>query len=161
MRGFKTRFLAAAAFLSVSAILSTSPASAAPVTFTTLEPNVSIDPNFNPRQPEYFSFTGSGTLAVGNVEGNNTMYVYTVSSTGSGAVELGGSSSAATYDFSTGGIHYVELDLDALEDPKVTVEFLASAVPEPSTWAMMILGFVGLGFMSYRQKRTSPAMRVA
>jgi hypothetical protein len=27
-----------------------------------------------------------------------------------------------------------------------------SAVPEPSTWAMMILGFVGVGFMAYRRK---------
>jgi hypothetical protein len=27
-----------------------------------------------------------------------------------------------------------------------------SAVPEPSTWAMMILGFCGLGFMAYRRK---------
>ena len=28
-----------------------------------------------------------------------------------------------------------------------------SAVPEPSTWAMMISGFCGLGFMAYRRKR--------
>ena len=28
-----------------------------------------------------------------------------------------------------------------------------SAVPEPSTWAMMILGFAGVGFMAYRRKR--------
>jgi hypothetical protein len=27
-----------------------------------------------------------------------------------------------------------------------------SAVPEPSTWAMMILGFCGIGFMAYRRK---------
>jgi PEP-CTERM motif len=27
-----------------------------------------------------------------------------------------------------------------------------AAVPEPSTWAMMILGFFGLGFMAYRRK---------
>jgi hypothetical protein len=27
-----------------------------------------------------------------------------------------------------------------------------SAVPEPGTWAMMILGFVGVGFMAYRRK---------
>jgi hypothetical protein len=27
-----------------------------------------------------------------------------------------------------------------------------SAVPEPATWAMMILGFIGVGFMSYRRK---------
>jgi hypothetical protein len=24
-------------------------------------------------------------------------------------------------------------------------------VPEPSTWAMMLLGFAGLGFLGYRQ----------
>lgn len=27
-----------------------------------------------------------------------------------------------------------------------------AAVPEPSSWAMMILGFVGVGFMAYRKK---------
>ena len=27
-----------------------------------------------------------------------------------------------------------------------------SAVPEPSTWAMLLLGFAGLGFMAYRRK---------
>jgi hypothetical protein len=34
------------------------------------------------------------------------------------------------------------------------------AVPEPSTWAMMILGFVGLSFMAYRRKN-QPAPRAA
>jgi PEP-CTERM motif len=29
---------------------------------------------------------------------------------------------------------------------------ITSGVPEPSTWAMMILGFVGVGFMAYRRK---------
>ena len=31
---------------------------------------------------------------------------------------------------------------------------LLTAVPEPSTWAMMILGFAGVGFMAYRRKRS-------
>jgi hypothetical protein len=31
--------------------------------------------------------------------------------------------------------------------------FTVSAVPEPSTWAMMILGFFGVGFMAYRQRK--------
>jgi hypothetical protein len=31
---------------------------------------------------------------------------------------------------------------------------LAPAVPEPSTWAMMILGFCGLGILAYRRKNT-------
>jgi hypothetical protein len=35
-----------------------------------------------------------------------------------------------------------------------------SAVPEPSTWAMMILGFAGIGFMAYRRK-SKPALIVA
>jgi hypothetical protein len=29
---------------------------------------------------------------------------------------------------------------------------VTTAVPEPSTWAMMILGFAGIGFMAYRRK---------
>ncbi|SHK60755.1 PEP-CTERM protein-sorting domain-containing protein [Bradyrhizobium lablabi] len=29
---------------------------------------------------------------------------------------------------------------------------LTSSVPEPSTWAMLILGFAGVGFMAYRRK---------
>jgi Na+-transporting NADH:ubiquinone oxidoreductase subunit NqrB len=32
---------------------------------------------------------------------------------------------------------------------------VVTAVPEPSTWAMMILGFAGLGFMACRRPRTS------
>ncbi len=31
---------------------------------------------------------------------------------------------------------------------------ISSAVPEPSTWAMMTLGFAGLGFMAYRRRRS-------
>jgi PEP-CTERM motif len=30
---------------------------------------------------------------------------------------------------------------------------IPSAVPEPSTWTMMLLGFAGLGFMAYRRKQ--------
>jgi len=33
-----------------------------------------------------------------------------------------------------------------------------SAIPEPSTWAMMILGFVGVGFMAYRRRNQAPAL---
>lgn len=34
------------------------------------------------------------------------------------------------------------------------------AVPEPSTWAMMLLGFTGIGFMAYRRK-SKPALLAA
>lgn len=35
-----------------------------------------------------------------------------------------------------------------------------SAVPEPSTWAMMILGFLGLGFLGYRKSQSMTAFRI-
>jgi hypothetical protein len=35
-----------------------------------------------------------------------------------------------------------------------------TAVPEPSTWAMLLLGFAGLGFMAYRRKN-KPTFRFA
>ena len=38
----------------------------------------------------------------------------------------------------------------ALDNVNFT-EFTA-AVPEPSTWAMMLLGFAGIGFAAYRRK---------
>jgi PEP-CTERM motif len=36
--------------------------------------------------------------------------------------------------------------------PTLLTDDVTSAVPEPSTWAMMVLGFAGLGFMAYRRK---------
>nr|WP_108522505.1 SGNH/GDSL hydrolase family protein [Bradyrhizobium algeriense] len=36
---------------------------------------------------------------------------------------------------------------------------LQAAVPEPSTWATMILGFAGMGFMAYRRKTGRPALQ--
>jgi hypothetical protein len=36
--------------------------------------------------------------------------------------------------------------------PTALDTFTVTAVPEPSTWAMMILGFLGVGFVAYRRK---------
>lgn len=44
--------------------------------------------------------------------------------------------------------------LDASSDPS-----RVGGVPEPSTWAMLILGFFGIGFVAYRQKGR-PALRL-
>jgi hypothetical protein len=37
----------------------------------------------------------------------------------------------------------------------IPANFSVSAVPEPSTWAMMILGFFGVGFVAYRRNNKS------
>jgi hypothetical protein len=43
----------------------------------------------------------------------------------------------------------------------VTIKDITAAVPEPSTWAMMILGFMGVGFMAYRRKQNDSTFRLA
>lgn len=42
---------------------------------------------------------------------------------------------------------------------KVEMIVNVAAVPEPSTWAMMVLGFAAVGYMTYRRRR--PALRPA
>ncbi len=46
------------------------------------------------------------------------------------------------------------------ETGNVEIATVASAVPEPSTWAMMLLGFAGIGFMAFRRK-SKPALMAA
>jgi hypothetical protein len=67
----------------------------------------------------------------------------------------------ASYSGALFDLYYVEgngspavLKVD-LRSPNLTTD-----VPEPSTWAMMILGFFGIGFMAYRRK-SKPALRFA
>ena len=42
-------------------------------------------------------------------------------------------------------------NLTSITSGSATVS-ISSAVPEPSTWAMLLIGFGGLGFMAYRRK---------
>ena len=46
----------------------------------------------------------------------------------------------------------------AFEFDNLTV---AAAAPEPATWAMMVLGFFGVGFLAYRRKSMGRSFRVA
>jgi hypothetical protein len=50
------------------------------------------------------------------------------------------------------------LDLRQIRLDETTV---SGAVPEASTWAMLILGFAGIGFMGYRRKSFGTALRLA
>jgi hypothetical protein len=74
-------------------------------------------------------------------------------------------------EFGSGSFHYHYIDFAGRDDIlfadlapttlTVTVaESPIAAVPEPSTWAMMILGFAGIGFMAYHRK-TRPALMAA
>ena len=82
-------------------------------------------------------------LYTGTTNANAAWTLYTVTVTGHGTDSL--EFRAVGTSDSYGG------SLDAIS---------IAAVPEPSTWAMMILGFLGVGFMAYRRK-TQSALRIA
>jgi hypothetical protein len=63
-----------------------------------------------------------------------------------------------------GALNYVLWYPALSENTNISATFqtltVTDAVPEPSTWAMMILGFAGVGFMAYR-KKSKPALMAA
>ncbi|MEH2515719.1 hypothetical protein V1279_001292 [Bradyrhizobium sp. AZCC 1610] len=57
------------------------------------------------------------------------------------------------------GIYTFDLKLFSANDQLLgDVSIQVNAVPEPSTWAMLILGFAGIGFMAYRRKSRPAAL---
>ncbi len=58
-----------------------------------------------------------------------------------------------------GGYGYCEVGPSSLGIPSgIVTSFTLTAVPEASTWAMMLLGFAGLGFAGYRASRRVVAL---
>ena len=47
---------------------------------------------------------------------------------------------------------------DVLDGKPGWVLYSPTTVPEPSTWAMMLLGFAGVGFAGYRRARAGRGM---
>jgi hypothetical protein len=80
----------------------------------------------------------------------------------------------ASMSFTNNGVGVQTTSLDSGAGPySVTEEYIITAtgnggnanstivvsVPEPSTWAMMILGFIGVGFLAYRRNNRSSSFR--
>jgi hypothetical protein len=85
----------------------------------------------------------------------NTQYFFSVSDSGpDNFVWAGSNLSSGGYDISR------NFALGGMEASQAFTLSNVSAVPESSTWAMMILGFAGVGFMAYRRK-AKPALMAA
>ena len=72
----------------------------------------------------------------------------TASHSGAGALDI-----SAPFSLSVGGS--IELASGGTESAS---ESVTVGVPEPSTWAMMLLGFAGLGFAGYRARKGTAAV---
>jgi hypothetical protein len=72
------------------------------------------------------------------------------------ALQSGG---GATYN----GTNWLNPDPSGRQESNTSLMYITAhitaAVPEPSTWAMMIMGFFGVGFMAYR-RNARPALRL-
>jgi hypothetical protein len=99
---------------------------------------------------------GTGTYATANGpmvtynDGNPALQVFLTYPAGGGALFNGGfgSSSVGSYFSPTCGGEICGFNLSGT----VLGASAVSAVPLPSTWGMMLLALVGLGFMAFRQK---------
>jgi PEP-CTERM motif len=76
--------------------------------------------------------------------------------------------SAQTVSFSGGSfsllVDDITLNADNIGDPitgHISSVVINPAVPEASTWAMMILGFAGIGFFAYRKRKNGLALAAA
>jgi hypothetical protein len=72
-----------------------------------------------------------------------------------------------TYTFTTTGgvLDFADLaggngNIGNILDNVTLTSGVTSAVPEPSTWAMMILGFFGVGFLAYRRNNRPVLLRL-
>jgi PEP-CTERM motif len=92
---------------------------------------------------DFDSEAGNGGLIIGNIDVESTgVQIYT----GSEAAPI----------FSPG--QYLVETVGTGDEAFVVVTAATPAVPEPSTWAMMLIGFAGLGYAGHRASRKSAAL---
>ena len=101
--------------------------------------------NVNGMDDVIFPDATSGWLFVAGTPDNVVDKVYVTGLTiGTPIIALGSFNEVATVNPTTGVVETTLLDINSPHG----MDFLAA--PEPSTWATMLAGFAGLGFMGYR-----------
>lgn len=88
----------------------------------------------------------SSSIFLGDLFGVGFSVVFTSS------LDLGGPA-ALKPGFDGGGENVLFFNNDEAWKATSTTGFAVAAVPEPSTWAMIILGFAGVGLMAHRRSR--------
>jgi hypothetical protein len=115
---------------------------------------------------DVFHFASSGDVHVNNFLSINSL-TYTPGAGGGTFTISGFTNQQLTLDVflleeysgsSANTITFRDLSLNA---DSFSRNFVTGAVPEPSTWAMMLLGFAGIGYGVYRRKKAAPVITAA
>ena len=79
------------------------------------------------------------------------------------ALAYNGSAYTASFTdkLNSGDYYYVVTGTNNAAVLGVGTSVITSSVPEPGTWAMMALGFAGLGYAAFRQRKTKISMLAA
>jgi hypothetical protein len=104
--------------------------------------------------PTTLQLTGGQTYWFAVQPADNSEYHLFVGGTTSHVNAVGGPLNDIAYDIYPTGINPTGFDWSE----GVIGTSSVGAVPEPSTWAMMLLGFAGTGFMAYRRKSKPSVM---
>jgi hypothetical protein len=109
-----------------------------------------------------FAQVGNWTFAAFTrpfADGSEQWFVRLFSPTSLSSPDPTSINSTFSYSFNSGDVNSGDFTLGGDNITLLSTQVTMSAVPEPSTWAMMILGFFGVGFIAYRRRST--ALRVA
>jgi hypothetical protein len=128
---------------------------------------------------DIFSLKGTGDVffKVEAVDANGTaeLFYFTglagnIAGLGGGGYDLGNGTQQNGFDFTTSrGEVITDIDIylgatgmiNDFEHFRIDAAPIpTAAVPEPTTWAMMLIGFAGIGFMAMRRRRESAALRL-
>jgi hypothetical protein len=130
-----------------------------------LAPNMTVNNNFNQSNvtPLSFSFQGGPeTLTSAAFTPADTDFQF--------ATDAAGNITAWQIDIGLSGGGQIEINFEPnnnVGDEAITDDgshgvnhlpgsfAIAAAVPEPSSWAMMLLGFVGIGAVTYRRRKSA------
>jgi hypothetical protein len=109
-------------------------------------------------------WAGSGAFLEQNAYGPNTLPLWQFVSNTDAIPTLTLSPAAGAWQFLNGSYFWTcgdsscttwSNDVTRNVGVEGTFSLVAPPVPEPSTWAMLLIGFAGLGFMSYRKRQAT------
>ena len=112
-----------------------------------------------PTCTSFFQITGTGNFSGGTVQHDDgaSLYLGTLPGPLTTVFDFGTETSEIPSTFSVAsGTHQYVLDyVEGNGSPSDLIFTTTGGVPEPSTWAMMLLGFAGLGYAGFRRTAKS------